>query len=601
MSGFCKPCFWALLDPEQFRFMYLPNSVAQISVGDDNAQHTISALLQDQSLFSFIHPEEVENAKIDLERFLSARTLTGSITRCRLLTFECISNQYQDQRYSIPPIISSLPLTTRSSKYDDNGKNNYEGSVNHSSTMTRPLSSTSFLTLTDSQYAIVDVVLYTATESTILGFFHTATECPNIEKYKGGFDCCGDCEPNCYEISTMLDTLQKKQRPFTRDHIYFTSSLPASEKNLRLFQIHNSTTGKLIVSWPNSSFINGNTISSSNINSSGSYHHKIEEGLYIPNDYVYNLNRSQQPQQQQHQSKFDEILDTIRNVMEKEILLLNTMSTNQYKLKYQKIACTHPYRSSATVYLSDGVYRFEHIIIPYGFLTFGAFQVTMMAPLTISPPEHYESCVTATKNSPYRHYIHYNAPASHEENRRGSDNATATDYSFIGSSLLLPLDNPPSNPTSNNNNDCNKSNSTNTHSSSSSKKSSWMLTNIQQSMSHYPNSMTLSSLATTMHHTSISNQQNRNSQVHMPINKILCSQAFEPSVESKQVEDRRNEKIYYSYNNDIPSQRSMTIGRVCAKCHTNRSPEWRKGPSGDKTLCNACGLRFARKSKKSRS
>ena len=81
MTGFCKPCFWALLDPEQFRFMYLPNSVAQISVGDDNAQHTISALLQDQSLFSFIHPEEVENAKIDLERFLSARTLTGSITR----------------------------------------------------------------------------------------------------------------------------------------------------------------------------------------------------------------------------------------------------------------------------------------------------------------------------------------------------------------------------------------------------------------------------------------------------------------------------------------------------------------------------------------
>ena len=28
------------------------------------------------------------------------------------------------------------------------------------------------------------------------------------------------------------------------------------------------------------------------------------------------------------------------------------------------------------------------------------------------------------------------------------------------------------------------------------------------------------------------------------------------------------------------------------------SPEWRKGPSGPKTLCNACGLRWAKKEKK---
>ncbi|KAI9319778.1 hypothetical protein BX666DRAFT_1916130 [Dichotomocladium elegans] len=34
--------------------------------------------------------------------------------------------------------------------------------------------------------------------------------------------------------------------------------------------------------------------------------------------------------------------------------------------------------------------------------------------------------------------------------------------------------------------------------------------------------------------------------------------------------------------------------RECAKCHTQSSPEWRKGPSGNKTLCNACGLRFSR-------
>ena len=37
---------------------------------------------------------------------------------------------------------------------------------------------------------------------------------------------------------------------------------------------------------------------------------------------------------------------------------------------------------------------------------------------------------------------------------------------------------------------------------------------------------------------------------------------------------------------------------VCADCGTLDSPEWRKGPLGPKTLCNACGLRWAKKEKK---
>lgn len=37
---------------------------------------------------------------------------------------------------------------------------------------------------------------------------------------------------------------------------------------------------------------------------------------------------------------------------------------------------------------------------------------------------------------------------------------------------------------------------------------------------------------------------------------------------------------------------------VCNDCGTLDSPEWRKGPGGPKTLCNACGLRWAKKEKK---
>ncbi|OAL44461.1 hypothetical protein IQ07DRAFT_577911 [Pyrenochaeta sp. DS3sAY3a] len=33
---------------------------------------------------------------------------------------------------------------------------------------------------------------------------------------------------------------------------------------------------------------------------------------------------------------------------------------------------------------------------------------------------------------------------------------------------------------------------------------------------------------------------------------------------------------------------------VCVDCGTNSSPEWRRGPRGAKTLCNACGLRWTK-------
>ncbi|KMW68925.1 white collar 1, variant [Blastomyces dermatitidis ATCC 18188] len=32
----------------------------------------------------------------------------------------------------------------------------------------------------------------------------------------------------------------------------------------------------------------------------------------------------------------------------------------------------------------------------------------------------------------------------------------------------------------------------------------------------------------------------------------------------------------------------------CSQCHTKTTPEWRKGPSGNRDLCNSCGLRWAK-------
>jgi hypothetical protein len=36
------------------------------------------------------------------------------------------------------------------------------------------------------------------------------------------------------------------------------------------------------------------------------------------------------------------------------------------------------------------------------------------------------------------------------------------------------------------------------------------------------------------------------------------------------------------------------VRRVCSFCGTTRSAEWRRGPAGTKSLCNACGLHYSK-------
>ncbi|CAO3635382.1 unnamed protein product [Cunninghamella blakesleeana] len=41
------------------------------------------------------------------------------------------------------------------------------------------------------------------------------------------------------------------------------------------------------------------------------------------------------------------------------------------------------------------------------------------------------------------------------------------------------------------------------------------------------------------------------------------------------------------------NKRSM-VGQRCHSCHTTETPEWRRGPDGARTLCNACGLHYSK-------
>ncbi|KAL1922814.1 uncharacterized protein VTP21DRAFT_9190 [Calcarisporiella thermophila] len=61
----------------------------------------------------------------------------------------------------------------------------------------------------------------------------------------------------------------------------------------------------------------------------------------------------------------------------------------------------------------------------------------------------------------------------------------------------------------------------------------------------------------------------------------------------------------FSYESSAPfltkfrkrAKRTASPG-ICHSCNTTETPEWRRGPDGARTLCNACGLVYAKLTKK---
>ena len=57
-----------------------------------------------------------------------------------------------------------------------------------------------------------------------------------------------------------------------------------------------------------------------------------------------------------------------------------------------------------------------------------------------------------------------------------------------------------------------------------------------------------------------------------------------------------------SRSNDLADSSDLVTIQVasmeCMHCSSKGTPEWRRGPSGERTLCNACGLFYSKLVKK---
>lgn len=69
---------------------------------------------------------------------------------------------------------------------------------------------------------------------------------------------------------------------------------------------------------------------------------------------------------------------------------------------------------------------------------------------------------------------------------------------------------------------------------------------------------------------------------------IDCKKMVDPSDKGSESDDMNNKNP-----NGVSSEESHK--KTCADCGTSKTPLWRGGPAGPKSLCNACGIRSRKK------
>ncbi|XP_010521758.1 PREDICTED: GATA transcription factor 11-like [Tarenaya hassleriana] len=70
------------------------------------------------------------------------------------------------------------------------------------------------------------------------------------------------------------------------------------------------------------------------------------------------------------------------------------------------------------------------------------------------------------------------------------------------------------------------------------------------------------------------------------------SEIYYPSEKPAKKKRKKHKKIIHPTHPGSSSHSESGTTRKCTHCETTKTPQWREGPNGPKTLCNACGVRF---------
>lgn len=309
----------------------------------------------------------------------------------------------------------------------------------------------------------------------------------------------------------------------------------------RIFQIYDTKTKKLIISWPTTTNASNNLF--------------IKNGTELAN------------------------MITIREI--DQHLLNNTQ-------QQATAACTHHCHSNSNLIIEPyGLCRVERIIITYGNLTFSSFQLTPLNLLSLLSKEQSSSSCSS-----YHHYMYCSSAANNNSSSRSSPSSTGLEDNRLRRK-------------SNINDILNSSNTTmdhhgnshispmNYHSNDttlSPSSSPYILPPPSSSYFNHRHHNSPSSLK-SHHHTSSSTTSSTSTSSNIPIRYTdniirdvptnenrhsvpIAATATSPTTTTK------------SSSPNLPRAWRGRFGayeKKCENCQTNSSPEWRRGPSGHKT------------------
>eukprot|EP01103_Thecamoeba_quadrilineata_P020245 TRINITY_DN858_c0_g1_i2.p1 TRINITY_DN858_c0_g1~~TRINITY_DN858_c0_g1_i2.p1 ORF type:complete len:288 (+),score=47.53 TRINITY_DN858_c0_g1_i2:68-931(+) len=106
---------------------------------------------------------------------------------------------------------------------------------------------------------------------------------------------------------------------------------------------------------------------------------------------------------------------------------------------------------------------------------------------------------------------------------------------------------------------------------------------------------TTSTISTNANANTNTNANANPQQTTMTQTSTPSSVSSSPSSSNSQAESRKQLAQKLQRGSEI------FFERICRWCGTGESPEWRRGPDGPKTLCNACGLKLYKRIKREKS
>lgn len=106
----------------------------------------------------------------------------------------------------------------------------------------------------------------------------------------------------------------------------------------------------------------------------------------------------------------------------------------------------------------------------------------------------------------------------------------------------------------------------------------WLSKFVDDSFSNFPANNITGTVNYRPENTSSFNSRSRSRNCRGPVNNTSWTSSSTP--------------VPYTSSTSASNDTTSENGRRCTHCSSEKTPQWRTGPFGPKTLCNACGVRY---------